>query len=127
MIAGENGLSVLIVEDEELIADMLVEVLQDEGFRVVGPAARVGDALALVERDPPDVAVLDVSLGQERSFPIARMLAERGIPFVFMTGYSDGGMPPEFRDRPVMTKPVKLQLLTDRVRSLCIAQPDAQP
>ncbi|RYB01369.1 response regulator [Lichenibacterium ramalinae] len=78
---------VLIVEDEMMVAMLVEDMLVDMGFIVVGPAYRLGDGLRLAKSETLDVAVLDVNLKGARSFPIATVLTERGIPFVFATGY----------------------------------------
>jgi DNA-binding NtrC family response regulator len=98
--------SVLIVEDEWLIAESLQETLENAGFLILGPVGRVSDALKLIETNGLRAAVLDVSLRGENSFPIARALAERLIPFAFMTGYVSKDILDSFRDRPILNKPV---------------------
>jgi DNA-binding response OmpR family regulator len=110
--------TVLIVEDEWLIAEMLQEALKDAGFEIRGPAPRVSEALDLIAANGLDAAVLDVSLRGESSFPIARALAERAIPFAFMTGYVNKDFPEEFKDRPVLNKPVDVRKLVSCVQSL---------
>jgi DNA-binding response OmpR family regulator len=79
---------VLVVEDEALVA-LLVEDMHNElGYTVVGPATSVEVALALLDTEPVDVALIDVSLGSsELSLPVADMLAHKGIPFAFATGH----------------------------------------
>ena len=71
---------ILVVEDEWLIAEYLQEVLQDAGYLVSGPAARVNQALLLLEQDHPHAALLDVNLRAETSVPIARVLSEKISP-----------------------------------------------
>ena len=62
--------------------------------------------LRLLEQAPPAIALLDVNLGRENSFPVADALLARGIPFVFATGYGEANMFPErFRHLPVLSKP----------------------
>jgi DNA-binding response OmpR family regulator len=98
--------SVLIVEDEPLIAMMLEDFLDVLDKRVVGPADSVDAALAALDGQPVDAAILDVNLrGGEKSTPIAEALAERGIPFVFATGGSEDSVDERFRDRPRLSKP----------------------
>src|SRR5258708_4095809 len=109
---------VLIVDDEWLIADLMANILKESGFDVIGPASRVSTALELIETDPPAAAILDVTLGSEPSFRIARALAERGVPFLFMTGYCSSDLPAEFTDRPILGKPVELATLGAHLRGL---------
>ena len=112
---------VLIVEDEWLIAEYLVNALSGAGFEVMGPTARVAQALALIEQQPPDAAMLDVSLKGERSYPIAIELKRRRIPFAFMTGYSDMDLPGELRTGPILTKPARQSELLECLRGLLAA------
>jgi len=96
---------ILLVEDEYLIAWALQNELQCSGAHVIGPAASVEDALALLTNERVDGAILDVSLGREKVFSVAEALAARGIPFVFATGYSD--LPLEWHHVPRFEKPVE--------------------
>jgi CheY-like chemotaxis protein len=98
--------AVLVLVDEWLIAELLQDALVEAGYRVLGPVSRVHEALQLLENSTPNIAVLDVSLRGETSFEVARALAERSIPFVFMTGYVSNDLMGEFRGRPVLNKPV---------------------
>ncbi|UEM06927.1 PAS domain S-box protein (plasmid) [Skermanella rosea] len=98
---------VLVVEDEALTALALKKLLNDAGFRVLGPVGRVGDALALARTEDPEAAVLDVNLFGETVLPLADILLDRGVPFVFCTGYQNGGgIAEHHRNAPVLTKPV---------------------
>jgi DNA-binding response OmpR family regulator len=85
--AGLSGLKVLVVEDEPLVAMDLQDVLRDAGCTVVGPALSLKQGMRLIEEEAVDGAVLDVNLGDEMVFPLADVLAERSIPFVYVTGY----------------------------------------
>ena len=81
--------SMLVVEDNLVIALEAESLLTDMGVETVTLASRVADALRAIETDPPDSAILDVNLGSETSEPVARVLAGQGIPFVFATGYGE--------------------------------------
>ena len=100
------GRHILLVEDEYLLACAMQVGLEDAGAAVVGPAAYVADALALLESEPVDGAVLDVSLNDETVFPVAEALTVCGIPFMFATGYSAADLPLEWRHIPRCEKPV---------------------
>ncbi|MDB5365418.1 MAG: response regulator receiver protein [Rhodospirillales bacterium] len=118
MISALTGARILLVEDEALVAMMLEDMLTDLGCVVVGPAARVDDAMLLVEGEAIDAAVLDVNLANETVFPVARALAARGVPFVFGTGYARPEMLGDFADRPVLHKPYRSSDLSEAIRSI---------
>ena len=82
-----SGRRALLVEDEPIVAWLLKDMLVDLGCSVVGPAADVNQALAMIDAESIDVAVLDVNLRGQMSYPIADVLVARGVPFVFSTGY----------------------------------------
>lgn len=99
-----TGRRVLVVEDEPLIGLMLAEFLQESGAIVAGPAASVGDGLALIGAGGIDCGILDVNLAGQPVDPLASDLAARGVPFVFATGY--GRAPQGTWDGvPVVEKP----------------------
>jgi CheY-like chemotaxis protein len=105
-----NGLRVLVVEDEALVAMMLQSYLEELGCEVAAVASRLGEALEiLVSLVEIDLAVLDVNLAGEMSFPVAELLRSRGIPFLFATGYGTDGLPEELRNVPVLSKPFLLE------------------
>ena len=111
-----SGLQVLVVEDAFLVALDLSDQLTDSGCRVIGPAATVEQALREIDGVALDGAVLDVNLAGERSFPIASLLASRGIPFLFLTGYDSSTVfPDEFQQAPRLSKPVDPAVLTEAV------------
>ena len=81
------GRTVLVVEDEAIIAVMIADVLNELGATVLGPAGSLQQALALADDPRIEAAILDVNLRGERVAPIAARLFDRGIPFAFATGY----------------------------------------
>ena len=105
--SGERSeeLRVFIVEDETLVAMLLEDMLADLDCTVVGPASRVPSALELAENAEFDVAILDVNVAGQEIYPVAEILARRGIPFAFATGYGNGGVRENWRDRPTVQKP----------------------
>jgi CheY-like chemotaxis protein len=118
------GLRVLIVEDEFLLAMELESLVAGGGCTAVGPASSVGQALALIEGEQPDVALLDVNLKGERATPVAAALQERGVPYVLITGYSDAQLSePELRCAPRLDKPVNDRSLTRVVKNVLEAVP----
>ena len=84
-----SGRRILVIEDEMMVAMLLKDILVDLGCTVLGPAARVEQALAMIEAAGAlDAAVLDINLNGQKSYPVADALAARGVPFIFATGYS---------------------------------------
>ena len=101
-----SGCAILIVEDESLVAMLLETILEDMGCTPVGPASSVEEGLALILADGPlDAALLDVNVAGEKVFPVAEILRDRGVPFVFSTGYGEAGLPDHWRGRPTLQKP----------------------
>ena len=99
---------ILVVEDDYMIAQDVVEQLEGEGASVIGPAPSVAMSLRLIEKAGVDAAVLDVNLGQENSFPVAQMLQDRDIPFLFSTGYNSADIPSEWQHVTVAMKPFRI-------------------
>jgi CheY-like chemotaxis protein len=89
-VSSLRGKRILVVEDEFFIATTTCAMLEELGARVVGPALAVSEALELAESQEIDLALLDINLHGQSSLGIADMLADRGIPVVFATGYSHG-------------------------------------
>lgn len=104
MTAAES-LRILVVEDEMMVALMVADMLTDLGHQPVGPAMRLEQALDLARSEPLDAAVLDVNLGDAKSFPVADVLRERGVPFFFATGYGVQGLSEGYRNTPTLNKP----------------------
>ena len=100
-----DGCRVLLAEDEALIAFELQIVLLQAGCRVIGPVGTLAEGLSLAETTALDAAVLDVKLWDGDVFPLADRLAQRGIPFVLMSGYCASELPERFRERPLYPKP----------------------
>ena len=103
--AGLNGRRVFVVEDETLVSMLIEDILEDFGCTVVGPAARLDQALTLAQSEQIDVAILDVNLAGTRVFPVADILAKRGVPFIFASGYGDLALEGPHVGRPVVQKP----------------------
>ena len=111
---------VLVVEDEPLLAETLCDLLQDAGLEPVGPAATVAAALRLVGQGRIDAALLDIRLKRETSFPIAHVLRQRGIPWVFLTSYQQHQLPDDLGDALVIEKPFSPPALIEIVRRLAL-------
>jgi CheY-like chemotaxis protein len=107
--AGESlrGRRVLVIEDEMLVAMEFESLLQRQGCAVVGPASTVDRALALLDHDQPDAALLDLNLNGEPASAVAVALRTRGVPFVLVTGYGEAqSSEPELQGAPRVDKPV---------------------
>jgi CheY-like chemotaxis protein len=101
------GRRVLVVEDEYFLADDITQSLKSSGALIVGPIAYIQDALDIVDANATiDGAVLDINVGSEMVFPLARALRSRNVPFVFTTGYDQSVVESEFRDIELWEKPI---------------------
>ena len=105
----------LLVEDEALIAFELAAILEDAGVTLVGPVSSVDDALAMIGRKDFDGALVDGNLQGEPADRVAQALAERGVPFVFVSGYGSEHLPMQFDHVPVVGKPFDAQYLLETV------------
>jgi CheY-like chemotaxis protein len=100
-----TGVRVLVVEDEGLVAMMIERMLETLGCEIVSSEARIPQALAIAATAEIDFAVLDVNVNGEPIFPVAEVLRERRIPFLFSTGYGASGLPEELSGYHVLNKP----------------------
>lgn len=116
MVMALDGLRVLLVEDEMLVCMDIEDMLAELGCTVVGPAASVDQALEFIRDELVDMAVLDVNLGKERSYPVADKLRARGVPFLLSTGYAEVEV--EYRDHPRLQKPFSQQQFADALETL---------
>lgn len=108
---------ILVAEDEMLIAMMLEDRLEAMGY-IVLKAARLHRALELAQSEPIDVAMLDINLAGEDSFPIATVLQRRGIPFLFSSGYGADGLPAHWRGEKTIQKPYDVKQLVAALKEL---------
>jgi CheY-like chemotaxis protein len=115
-----QGRRVLIVEDEYLLAMDLAERFEDLGVEVIGPAATVRDAVALLGNQEVEGAVLDINIRGERVYPVADILTQKNVPFVFTSGYSKELEPEAYASIPRCIKPANFlhvaQLLASVMR-----------
>src|SRR5882672_10111619 len=112
---------VLIVEDDPIIALDFEDTLLGFGVKTVRTAASVAKALALIDQQLPDFALLDISLIREKSFAIAERLGALKIPFAFVTGYgADARLPAAFAGKPRLPKPYSTDALQALLKSGCI-------
>jgi DNA-binding response OmpR family regulator len=119
--------TILVAEDEYLIADDLARELVEHGVKVIGPVATLDDALAAVAAQRPDLAVLDINLRGDRVFPLADLLAAQHIPFVFATGYDADEIPDRFASIRRYEKPFRLSELLAALGGLARVKSAAMP
>lgn len=124
-----EGLKVLVVEDNLLLAEVTKILLEDSGCQVVGPAGWLQRGLELAQAEPLDGAVLDINLHGEMSFAIAEVLRTRGVPFIFVTGYEDRSIVPmAYRSAPRLDKPVADEHLIEAMVAAFTAKcPNSDP
>ncbi len=112
------GKRIMVVEDEAMIWMLIEDSLGDAGCHAVGPLSRLDEALRAAETETVDAALLDVNLAGKPAYAVADILARRGIPFGFLTGYGEGGLREEYRRCPVLKKPFTQKTLIGLVASL---------
>ena len=113
---------VLVVEDESLVSLLIEEFLGELGYQVAGTAAELEQALSMSRTLDLDFVVLDLNLDGELSYPIAKVLKERGVPFLFATGYGLAALPQELRGVPVLAKPFRREELDAALRQAAGAE-----
>ena len=110
---------VFIVEDEFLIAFEMSDTLEDLGYPVVGPCVHLEEALEVAQRDEIDVGLLDVNLGGgNTSKPVADALRDRGIPYVYITAYTQSEVTFLLSDDRLVRKPITPDVLLDTLREV---------
>ena len=117
MVTSANA-SILVVEDEALIAMDLQALLEEAGYRVVGPANSTAAAMELLVDDNPDVALLDVNLGRSDVFGVVNELVARRTKLIFLTGHTAQKLPPAHRNRPLVSKPYLPHVLLQAVQQV---------
>jgi DNA-binding response OmpR family regulator len=107
---------ILVVEDEALIAFELEDAIREAGGLVAGPVATAAEALLLIDQENPTAAVLDLQLNPDTSLPVARRLAEKGIPFLFYTAYAKDIE--QWVAVPILKKPVTSAAVVNTLATL---------
>jgi len=108
-----TGRSVLVVEDEMLVLLMIEDMLADLGCEAIATAATVNQAIALIEAQQFDVAMLDMNLNGNKTYEVADALTARGVPFVFSTGYGSHDLKAGYKDCAILTKPFGIRELAE--------------
>jgi DNA-binding response OmpR family regulator len=122
---SDSRTRVLIVEDEAMIALSIEDTLSDLGYAIVGIAPRLEIGMRMAREEAIDFAILDLNLNGEVSFPIARVLRERGVPFLFASGFGAESVELEFQGAPVIRKPFDVGALTAAIDTLGTSSPTA--
>lgn len=119
-----KGRRILVVEDESLVAMLLETILEDMGCETIGPISNVAEAVRLVDGgEDMHGALLDVNVAGVEVFPVAAALDARGVPFVFSTGYGEGGLPDQWKGRITLQKPFTEAAVEDALsRALTTSQ-----
>lgn len=113
-----QGRNILVVEDESLIALVLMDALEEAGANVVGPCYTLAECLRLANTEVIDAAILDVDLAGQDVFPAADTLRGRGIPFIFHTGHGEREqLKARFGDVQVCRKPSDMDTLLGALAS----------
>ena len=115
--SGLAGRRVLVIEDESMVTMLLQDFLEDIGCEVAGVASRLKEAREKIDTLAFDVAILDVNLNGDQTFPLADTLLARGQPIVFATGYGATTLPPRLRALPVLQKPFQQDDLERALRA----------
>lgn len=102
------GVSVFLVEDETLIRMMIAEMIEELGHKVVAEAGSIQAAEPLARTSPFDLGIFDINIGGSVISPIAEIVAARGLPFIFVSGYGPEGLPAMFKGKPVLRKPFSI-------------------
>ncbi len=108
---------VLLAEDEAIVGMMMREFLLEYGLFVVGPCCTLRETLAAIGGEF-DYAILDLNLGGEAVYPVASVLAERNIPFAFVSGYGRESVDRQFATVPILQKPITRESLTSHLREI---------
>lgn len=118
-MGGLTGQRILVVEDEALVAMLIEDALVEVGAFILGPAASVAEAMALLDGVTPAAAVLDLNLAGENSVAVADRLVALGVPFVIATGYGRDGVPARHAGGAVLPKPYDPTELIRTLARLC--------
>jgi CheY-like chemotaxis protein len=109
---------VLVVEDEYQIRMLLEDMLDELGYGVAAAVGTISEARQLATDGEFNAAILDVNLDGQEIYPVADILAKRGLPFVFVTGYGERSLPEAYRGRPALQKPFQAEQLKTTLAGL---------
>ena len=117
MAGGSTARRVLVVEDEVIVGMLVEDMLQELGYEVAALSTHLDQAVDLARAIEVDFAVLDLNLNGRLSYPVAEVLQQRAVPFIFATGYGAKILVPPYAGTPTLQKPFHLddlrRILTD--------------
>jgi CheY-like chemotaxis protein len=108
---------VLIAEDEFFVGIQIAGDLNSAGYSSVGPFTTLEAAARASRFERFDAAILDINLNGTMVYPLADELSERGLPFIFLTGYLAKDLPERFRSSPQVTKPYDPAVLIKKIQT----------
>lgn len=117
-LKGKAMTQVLLAEDGAAISIALEDTLQDHGYTIAGPFPSCSTAITWLQDNTPDLALLDLMLGDGPCFELARFLRQRNVPILFLSGYSHHGLPADLQDVGWLEKPFPSDQLLTALRSL---------
>jgi CheY-like chemotaxis protein len=112
---------VLVVEDEYLIRMLLEDMLEEIGYDMAAGVGTLAEASEVAANGDFHAAILDVNLDGEEIYPVADILAQRGLPYLFVTGYGERNLPDPHGDRPALQKPFQAEQLKAALADLLAA------
>ena len=118
--SGQSSPRLLVVEDEYLIRMLLEDMLIDLGYSIAAAVGTIAEASEFAKHGEFNAAILDVNLDGQEIYPVAEILAKRGLPFVFVTGYGENSLPAIYRDRPALQKPFQAERLQETLEEMLV-------
>ncbi len=115
MLQDTGNCRILLVEDETMIAMLVEDMLEDLGHNLAAVTGRLEEALTLIGSEAFDLAILDLNLGGILTYPVADVLREKSIPFIFATGYGSSGLKEAYSDLPTLQKPFNQEDLSQAI------------
>jgi CheY-like chemotaxis protein len=113
-----TGKRILVVEDEPMIRMLLDGMLEDLGYTMAAEAGGIDEAMVAAKQAEFDAAILDVNLNGQPITPVVEILVQRGLPFVFATGYGQRGVPEAYRNNVTLQKPFQLDALEQALKAM---------
>ncbi len=113
-----QNITVMVAEDDPLLADDLLNILTEAGAVVAGPASNVKSALDLPENAKPDCAILNAGVAYQTAMGISKRLNELGIPYLIQSGHSEQKLPDDLKGSRFLAKPIERRRLVESVAAM---------